>query len=164
MATIHQLEREGVLARIQFKLTRFEFPSRELYASPGLVEWIKGPLHKMKPIDNLNSQPREQAHALLKKFVLGGSFTTPRMFRQLRPLESDVYELKTPDLRFFGWFHQRDRFLAICAEHIEVLKEPESGPLRYDALIREVCAFRDTIDLDEPKCLTGARVSDVISL
>ncbi|WP_158704421.1 hypothetical protein [Rhizobium sp. NXC24] len=104
--------------------------------------------------------PRQQAFAIIKDFIAGKPFPGPRMFKRMRPGSDDVWEMRTADLRFFGWFAAKDCFVAVAGDFFETLKEDKS---RYEAHRLDVLAKRIAIDLDEPKYLKGAKENDVVS-
>jgi len=82
------------------------------------------------------------------------------MFKRLRPHGHDVFELKAPDVRIFGWFHERDRFIAARGASMEDVKNHDL----YLGFVGEVDRARAALDLDEPKCLWGAGEDDVVSV
>lgn len=78
--------------------------------------------------------------------------------RKLDPLIHHVWELKTEDVRLIGWFPCRATFIIVRGEMRKNLK-PFS---RYKPLIQDVVTFRNSLDVDEPKMLTGATHNDVL--
>jgi hypothetical protein len=77
----------------------------------------------------------------------------------LRPAGDGVWELKTADLRVFGWFHAKDCFLGHCADTAERVKEHRL----YTGYVGEVVRFRDSLPLDEPKYIPGEDPDAVVS-
>ncbi|MNT60222.1 hypothetical protein D3C72_1977880 [compost metagenome] len=102
-----------------------------------------------------------QARALFKMFISGEALAEETEFRLMRPLESDIYELKSADLRFFGWFYRPGIFIAVAADTMERVHTIEGLSSGYR---NAVSAARDAIDLDPPKHLEGASVSHVFSV
>jgi len=160
MATLaHLCDEHKALVELTIRLRSREYAERSFYASPDLFKWLKNDLPGLQQIDGSDAHPREQFFILLRHFVTGKPMIRNRMFRHLRPLERDVFELKTADLRIFGWFLSRDRFVAVAADSVERIKRHDL----YAGYIGVVERFRDSLDLDEPKCLWGASDTDVVS-
>lgn len=110
----------------------------------------------MEPSD---LRPLAQVQQVLKNFIIGWPMRIGLDFHVMAPLESDVYELKTPDIRLFGWFYRRDHFIVVCGADIGRLK----GQGLYGQYRDRVVEARRQLPLDEPKCLWGAKEHDVIS-
>ncbi len=104
--------------------------------------------------------PRQQAASILKLFITGKPFTGTGMFKRLSPSSDDVWEMRTPDLRFFGWVPKKDVFLAVRGDVFENLKNDKS---LYEKHRIETKDVRHSIDLDEPKYLEGASEHDIVS-
>ena len=77
--------------------------------------------------------------------------------RLLDPVGFHTWELRTPDVRVFGWLPARRHFIAVSGEMKRRLK-PSS---KYTPFIQGVVAFRDALDLDAPKALTGVATHDI---
>ncbi|MER8388254.1 hypothetical protein NKH14_22535 [Mesorhizobium sp. M1380] len=160
MATLDELRQKGVLVRMEVTLAPREFEDRVFYAYPDFRDWLFGPVMKAKPFDRINLAPRFQAQALLHDFVAGKPLGIGRTFKRMRPHEEDVFELVTPDLRVFGWFPQKDVFIAVAGDFME----RTHGHDLYVGYRNKVVRERHLIDLDEPKWLQGASEYDVITL
>jgi hypothetical protein len=78
----------------------------------------------------------------------------------MSPSGDDVYELRSADLRFFGWFPKMDVFVAVRGDTFTKLK---NDPKLYELHRITTLEFRDAIDLDEPKFEPGAGDFGVIS-
>ena len=68
-------------------------------------------------------------------------------------------ELRTPDLRIFGWFALKDHFVGVVANDATYVKEHDL----YQGYIGEVVRFRDGLQLDDPKFIPGEEAKDVVS-
>lgn len=167
MATIRELCRLGELIPITVPLKRFEHDMRFVYASPECRRWFDKELRNLIAVDSSNLPPRQQFAMLLKDFITGKSFDHPRDFRRLRPVAEDVYELKTPDLRVFGWFPVRDTYIAVTACCLDEVKSLNIDRPKFDPYLRFielVINYREKLDMDEPKYTKGAGYYDVISI
>lgn len=160
MATIDELVTGGYLKPIHIRLGPKEFEDRKMYASPLFWNWLHGPVMSAESFYSENAKPRYQARDLLKTYLSGKPFGSGRMFKRMRPASNDVFELRSPDLRFFGWFVRKDVFIAVIGDLFENLKADES---LYEKHRIDCMNFRDQIDLDEPKYTPGAGEQDVIS-
>ncbi|MDX8526308.1 hypothetical protein RFM68_17550 [Mesorhizobium sp. MSK_1335] len=113
-----------------------------------------------KPFYDDSVSPALQAWALLKRFIAGQAFEHPRLFKRMSPLGDDVWELRTDDLRFFGWFPHKDCFIANSGDLFGNLKADKA---LYEKHRIAVIEFRTQIDLDAPKYAKGAKHHDVVS-
>ena len=104
--------------------------------------------------------PRQQAASILKQYITGKPFVGSRMFKRLSPLSDDVWELRTPDLRFFGWIPRKDVFLAVRGDLFVNLKNDAT---LYEKHRIATKAVRASINHDEPKYLRGAKENDIVS-
>lgn len=160
MATPDELVHAGVLKRIRVKLERNEYDDRWFYASPDFDDWLRNEVVRMRAFYSEDIKPALQALAILKQFNSGTPFRGTHMFKQLSPHRDDIWELRTPDLRFFGWFHRVDCFIAHRGDTFERLKNDKA---LYELHRIECRDFRREIDLDEPKCIPGGKQDDVVS-
>jgi hypothetical protein len=62
-------------------------------------------------------------------------------------------------LRIFGWFPERDIFVAVSAHTAKKVKDLEI----YPGLVLEAVGFRNRLGLDEPKYIKGDDPNDVVS-
>lgn len=152
MATIGELIERGQLRSVRLNLSRYEFEERRFMASPVCHDWLFNDLKKLEPVHPLDISPRQQVYDLLKRFITGQKLARPRQFRLMRPLDDDVYELKTIDVRIYGWFQKSDVFIA---SHCDMMENTHSQLGLASAHQMQVVAFREALDLDEPKCLKG---------
>ncbi len=80
-------------------------------------------------------------------------------FRRLHPGEHGIWEMRTPDIRIFGWFPHMDCFVAVFGDDASHIKDHDLYAGYRDQVVR----MRDALDLDEPKYLDGAEIEDVVS-
>lgn len=105
-------------------------------------------------------RPALQAQNLLRHFISGKPMQHSRLFRQMSPLSNDVWELRSDDLRFFGWFHRKDCYVAVSGDLFENLKADKS---LYEMHRIKAVKARDALNLNDPKHLQGAGRHDVLS-
>ena len=131
-----------------------------LHAGPKLVAWIQDDLPDLESTWKIEQSPAEQLDDLMQVFCSGEPLTVGWQFKSLVHLADGVWELKTADLRIFGWFHQKDCFIAVIADTADRTKQYKL----YAPYARvEVVGFRDALDLDPPKFVPGDNPHDVVS-
>lgn len=159
MATIDKLCEDKTLSLIKVHLPRGKFDDRRFYAFPQFQEWLFNDVKAAEPIIKGNIAPRHQALDLLVRYNSGGELNIGRTFKRMRPVDQDVFEFCTPDLRIFGWFYKKDCFIAVFGNFMD----NTHGHDLYQGYRDEVKRIRDELDLDPPKWIEGADEYDVIS-
>lgn len=158
MATLIELGRRGVLVRLTLKLDRYDFENREIWLTVNVRDWVQNELRALSAYRPEDIPPAHQVRAMLRDFVTGEEFDEGRMFRRMRPYERDVFELKTPDVRIFGWFYKPRVFIA---SHVCTMEKAHAAPGIHNYFRDETVKARNAIELDPPKCVYGAEASDV---
>ena len=131
---------------------------RCLYATTKLLDWIRGTLPSLKGTHETSVRPKEQFEQLLYEFVSGKDLYVPRGFHILQPEVSGIWELKTTDIRVFGWFYVKGVFIGVNAGQAQEIKAKKLyGSMRDEAQI-----YRDALDIDPPKFIPGTLQRDVI--
>jgi hypothetical protein len=74
-------------------------------------------------------------------------------------VQDGIWELKTADLRIFGWFNVLDHFVGAAADTTDRVKQHNL----YYGYAGETARFRDGLDLDPPKFIPGADPNAVVS-
>lgn len=159
MATILQLCEQGVLDRYDPTLDRGELAERSVFASQRLRTWMTSELVQLVSDRQVEQSPAEQVDARLHVFCTGGVISYDSHFREIHPISDGVWEIKTADVRIFGWFHKRDCFIG----HVGDTKHRIMQHRLYHGYCGEVVRFRDALDLDEPKFLAGNEPRNVVS-
>ncbi len=160
MATLLELCESGLLIKID-PLEDDEQPWRTLYATPEFVEWLDAVLPVMDHNELYSSLlPIEQVFAVFHEFVSGDEFSTDRRFKKLNfNPEQYVWEIKTDDVRIFGWVPQKDAFVCCYGDSADQIKLLDL----YSRYVAQTSYVRHEIDLDEPKCCQSKEYGDVIS-
>jgi len=122
-------------------------------------KWIQVTLPGLVQDRNRQLTPEQEFYALMDIFCGGSEIEIPRDIHVMRSNGRGIWELRTIDLRLFGWFPKRDVFIAVSAHTAKSVKD---GNL-YPRLVEEAVAFRDRLDLDEPKFVEGDDPNGVIS-
>jgi hypothetical protein len=159
MATILELEKAGALFKYDAVLGRRQQEFRRFYASERLKNWMQKDLLAANSTWGIESRPAEQLDAILNVFISGDVLTFNWDIKPIRPIGAAVWELKTQDLRLFGWFPIFDCFVGVAADLTQNVKDHNL----YSGYRNEVVRFRDKLELDEPKFLPGEFPNDVVS-
>jgi hypothetical protein len=161
MATLLDLTRGAapVLRRLDpvFEDSAQEF--RCILCSPKLEAWIAQELPVLVSPLGVELSPLEQFFALAQTFCSDEPLTYGDHFKPLYCRGQGVWELRTSDLRTFGWFPLKDHFVGVVANDATYIKDHDL----YPGYIGEVVRFRNQLDLDEPKFIQGEEAKDVVS-
>jgi hypothetical protein len=159
MATVLEL----VLARQLYKLDAALEPNerewRTIHTSPRFRARLEGDLPTWTSHWKVEVNPSQQLDAILEIFCSGETLTFDLQFKPLNHLRDGIWELKTPDLRIFGWFWKRDHFIAGA---IDLTFNVKNHNL-YPGYAGEVERFRNQLDLNEPKYVPGEDPDVVVS-
>ena len=135
-------------------------PIRELFGTPKVATWISDTLPGLPTEENAGKPPDEEFDDLLFNYISSkGEMRYEKMFKDLIPMRDEVWELKTYQLRIFGWFYRKDQFIAVRPGRKAELK---NGSDAYYRAINAVLDTRAALPLDQPKFVGGV-ISNVIS-
>ena len=159
MATTVELAALGILVKVDPVLGSKELEMRCIYLLKSAHKWLVEVLPKTDSNWNIQETPSEQLDALIYEFCSGKPLPVGKRFKALVHLGDGIWELKTADLRLFGWFIQKDYFVVSNCD--------ETGRVKQVGLYRGYCEqavrFRSILDLNEPKFIAGDNPDDVIS-
>lgn len=135
---------------------------RAIYLSPKAAGWIRENLPDMAADGFVDGAlaPREQLRELFRRFIVGDTFNQEYAPKPLTPLDSGVVELRTADLRLFGWFYRQREFIVSSVDRKVRLAD---RAVAYSGFVTEVCYFRDSLDLDGAKFIVGD-MDDILRL
>jgi hypothetical protein len=68
---------------------------------------------------NSSLTPSEQLDDILHTWIAGEQVRYSRMFQDLMPAEDEVWEMKTADLRIFGWMYLPRYFIAVFGDYAD---------------------------------------------
>jgi hypothetical protein len=160
MATIRELHRAGAVLKMNPRLRPREQEDRLLFASPKFASWARDILPTVLSDRYLSETPAMQVAALFADYGAGHMLTWDWNFKPLNPRPFNTWELKTADIRIFGWFCHQDCFVAHTGDSKFNLKQDRKLYRRH---IKETVVFRDSLDLNEPKCIPGDDPNAVLS-
>jgi len=119
-------------------------PERCLYLSKGLSDWMENDLTDVR-VKGRAQSPLEQLTDFMDRFV-GEPTMHINDFQQIKPSGVAVYEMKTTDVRIYGWFPARRVFIAVEG----ALKADTKIGGTVDAIRKRVTAFRVSLKLPQP--------------
>jgi hypothetical protein len=155
MATLTKLLEEKKIIRVQLRLGRGKFDERKLYAYPECLEWMKAAVPKMVTGRVASDfTPAEQLIRRLTQWIVADLMAYNRMLKDMTPRSDEVWELKTPDLRIFGWMYRRREFIAVCGGYADDYKEP-TKIRNYADDRRVVVTARNALCLNGEKFVSG---------
>lgn len=159
MATIHRLVDANELIQLGGGLEDWEHPVREMYAFPHVIEWLENVLPRLKPemaearsheLCGIQS-PMEQVDDLIHDFISGGDMDVYERSHCMEPNGAWVWELKTIDVRFFGWFYKRGVFIIANADSTVRCKTYGL----YTGYRDDTERRRNNLEIDGPKLQSG---------
>lgn len=159
MATLVHLADQERLIIYRAPLRRDQLPDRMFYLLPTALKWMQEKLPGLNTWFENEVSPLEQVDLFLTKFCAGDTLTFERQFHSVHHVDDGIWELKTIDVRMFGWFHARDRFVCTNGGDATVIKSHGLVPGFRDEAVR----LRTDLDLDEPKFVKGNDPNEVVS-
>lgn len=156
MATLDILSSDsGPLTLINVPLARGQLAERSFYALPAFMDWLANILPDLiQGRWKSTFSPQSQLDALLRNWVLGRDINYPGVIHYMQPLGNGACEMKTDDLRIFGWLYRPKVFIAAMGDYADDYKEPTKTKT-YGKARDRVLAEVDALDLDPPKMQTG---------
>lgn len=135
-------------------------PIREIFGTPEMADWIDNVLPILPTETGAARTPAEEFDDLLFNFISSeGEVRYNKTFKDLIPMRDELWELKTYQLRIFGWFYRKDQFIAVRPGRKAELK---NGSDAYHTAMNVVRDRRAVLPLDEPKFVGGV-ITNVIS-
>lgn len=161
MATLLELCAKGDLIKLEVPLEPNEMPHRRLFATPEFVKWLEDGLPQIK-FDEIYSDlsPLEQVSVLFSDYLTGVEFSDDRRFKPLKwTPDLGIWELKTDDVRIFGWIPDKDAFVCCFGDSADQIKLLDL----YGRYITKTSFTMNSMDLNAPKHVDGKEYSDVLS-
>jgi hypothetical protein len=78
------------------------------------------------------------------------------------PMSDEVWEMKTADIRIFGWMYRPRTFIAVFGDYADLYKG-KTQRRSYEDARRKIKKARDILDLDPPKFTKGT-FDELVSL
>lgn len=148
MATLMTLMERGDLDQIEIELSPGQMPEGFLAATPRCRDWLLNDLPMLETtVVGGRQTPSEQVDDILYRFVTGKALNIGVDFKHMHPHQDEVWELRTDDVRIFGWFAHEHAFVGVVADASD--RVHEFG--LHAPYLREVVRVRNELDLDNPK-------------
>lgn len=144
LSTLRMFVRTGRLLQYELAEDDDRQPHRSLYVTPDLARWINGDLAR-HPLSKRAVSPVEQIADFMDRFV-GEPVMHINDFQQIKPAGAHVYEMKTTDVRVYGWFPAARVFIAVEG----ALKAETTAAGTVTAIRKRVEAFRSGLALPSP--------------
>jgi hypothetical protein len=161
MPTLTDLVDSGAIIKIDVDLEPRDQPLRLLYGTPQFVAWLQDVLEGAQPVRRLGKASiAEQIDDLFYSFLSGEQLIFTRQFRVVRAEENAVWELKTPDVRIFGWFMAKDCFVAVFGNWTDTIKDHDL----YRGYRIAIRRLRRELGIDATLCVKGVAPDDVLSV
>lgn len=161
MPTIADLVDNGAIIKIDVELAPRDQPLRLLYGTPQFIQWLQQLVRGDEPLRRLGqTTAAEQIDDLFHSFLSSETLIFTRQFRVVRAEANAVWELKTPDIRIFGWFMARDCFLAVFGNWADTIKDHDL----YRGYRIAIRRLRRELGIDETLCVKGVAPDDVLSV
>ncbi|MFK5599940.1 hypothetical protein ACFZ8E_23530 [Methylobacterium sp. HMF5984] len=118
MATISDLTRAGVLHPVGGSKGTKKGKTRRFYATDAALDWIVG-VSRNSPSspEGYDETPKLQLYNLLKAYTSGDPLVFDQEFHPMRPGDKKIWELKTIEMRIFGFFSDVDEFVAVVIDY-----------------------------------------------
>lgn len=159
MATTDQLVEQGRLYKLEDILDPGELEERLIYIHPRVADWMDRNLETLECdgfYDNVPS-PQQQADDLFYEFVSGADIVSKWPPHAMTPNDTGIWELRTADLRFFGWFWRKGVFLITGCD----TKERCQSYSLYRGYREQCVRDRENFNLEPPAFCTG-ELTDVL--
>ena len=161
MPAVSDLVKNGAIVKIEVELGPQEQPRRLLFGTPPFIGWLQGVLDGTVPPHPLSyMSAAEQIDDLFYSFASGAPMIFNRQFRAIRAEDHAVWELKTPDIRIFGWFMAKDCFVAVFGNWADIIKDHDL----YRGYRIAIRRLRRELGVDAELCVKGSAPHDVLSI
>ncbi|QQM31749.1 hypothetical protein JET14_06160 [Martelella lutilitoris] len=159
MPTPSEAVARNELFRVDGVLDAHEQPARLLYITPRAVQWLNTNLENMASdgfYDNA-ATPAQQADDLFYSFIVGEDIAADLPPHVMLPAEDGIWELRTPDLRMFGWFWRKGVFIISAINSAEMCKKHSL----YAGYRNQAVGDRMAFNFEPPPFVNGG-LNDVI--
>lgn len=135
---------------------------RQIWGTPKFISWIDQGLPGVTVQDPDDPEPAVQVYAKFKSFCDGRKMVYPIDLRCLRPITESIWELKTNDVRLFGWFPEINHLILHSGEDANVLHLGE-GDEKWDPFIKDARSFLESLNEPLLTPITGTATGNVLS-
>ena len=158
MSTISNLLSDGKIKAVTLGLVDDELADRGLFGTTRLHSFLENDLPAIQSRDAVLSA-EEQLANLLGRYLTNRPLVLLSPLSPIRHLANGIWELKTLDLRVFGWFVERDSMIIDSGCDVKLLK---SGKLNYSGFIAQTEYVRKTLGFSPTNCVQGNQPHDIL--
>jgi hypothetical protein len=148
-----------ILTILRQQLGPREQPVRMMFLAKEAIDDIGSKIKDAPSDRGVETNPLEELADFFVEYIAGRELTFDHQFHPMEHIDSGIWELKTLDVRLFGWFPQQDWFVCTNVD----LKKTVITQKLYSFYRDKSVAFRDALNLDEPKFIPGGDPDDVVS-
>ncbi len=159
MSTVANLVAAGTLRAVTLGLIDDELPDRGLFGTRRLHDFLEGDLRAVPSRDSTLSAELQLA-TLFGRYLTNRPLILHSPISPLRHLKSAVWEMKTLDVRVFGWFAQKDVMVLDAGCDVKLLK---SDKLNYSGFIAQTEYVRKTLGFQETEYVQGTQPNDILT-
>lgn len=159
MSTIARLISAGTLKAVDLGLLDDELPERGLFGTSRLHSFIEGELLRIQSRDAQLSA-EEQVANLFGRYLTNRPLLLNSPIAPLRHLERGIWELKTLDVRIFGWFPARDTMIIDAGCETKLLKDEK---LNYSGFIAQTEYVRKSLGFLAGDYILGDQPNDILT-
>jgi hypothetical protein len=157
MTTLLKLRDRGKLFGFSDRTIQKQ-PLRLLFLAPTLTDWLNDDLQGLVAGRGRDLSPYEQVYAIFTEYVYESGFSGVGDFVNIIPQSQGVYEMKTTDVRIFGWFYRPCQFVAVVGD----LKKNLIGTNLVSTHRKTVTGFRKSFHLDKPEFVRNQHVRELL--
>ncbi|MBR1165213.1 hypothetical protein [Bradyrhizobium elkanii] len=159
MSTLNKLLEAGTLTSVTLGLLDDELPERGLFGTARLHSFLSNDLPSIPSQDAMLSALQQVAN-LFGRFLTNRPLVLQSPIAPIRHLEDSVWELKTKDVRIFGWFAAKDSMVIDAGCDVKLLK---SQKLNYSGFITQTSYIRKTLGFSPKDYITGKSPHDILT-
>jgi hypothetical protein len=159
MSTISNLLGSGTLKPVSLGLLDDELADRGLFGTSRLFGFLETNLPSIESRDVALSA-EEQVANLLGRYLTNRPLILKSPISPLRHLDRAVWELKTLDVRIFGWFVSKDVMVIDAGCDVKLLK---SEKLNYSGFIAQTEYVRRSLGFKVTEYIQGDQAHDILT-
>src|SRR6266852_2301599 len=158
MSTISSLLVQGTLRAVTLGLLDDELPERGLFGTHRLFKHLAEELPSI-PSRDATLSAKEQVSNLFGRYLTNRPLILRSPISPLRHLKDAVWELKTLDVRVFGWFAAKNSMIIDAGCDVKLLK---SEKLNYSGFINQTSYVRKTLGFAPTEYVQGKLPNDIL--
>jgi hypothetical protein len=159
MSTMSTLIANGKLKSVTLGLLDDELAERGLFGTERLFRFIANDLQNVPSRDTTLSA-LEQVANLFGRYLTNRPLILQSPIAPIRYLRDGVWELKTKDVRIFGWFAAKDSMVIDAGCDVKLLKEEK---LNYNGFIVQTDYVRTSLGFSPSEYVSGNSPNDVLT-